>query len=68
MTVSFTKKEVEWLFECLYVATQDVDEELDDFYEELIDATKRIKEKLRIAQVKETLKRKKKGRLIIYPS
>lgn len=59
MTVSFTKKEVEWLFDCLYVATQDVDEELDDFANELIDTVKRIKEKLRIAQVKETLKRKK---------
>ena len=59
MTVSFTKKEVDWLFECLYVATQDVDEELDDFANELIDTVKRIKEKLRIAQVKETLKRKK---------
>lgn len=58
MTVSFTKKEVEWLFDCLYVATQDVDEELDDFANELIDTVKRIKEKLRIAQVKETLKRK----------
>ena len=59
MTVSFTKKEVEWLFDCLYVATQDVDEELDDFANELIDTVKRIKEKLIIAQVKETLKRKK---------
>ena len=59
MTVSFTKKEVEWLLDCLYVATQDVDEELDDFANELIDTVKRIKEKLRIAQVKETLKRKK---------
>lgn len=59
MTVSFTKKEVEWLFDCLYIATQDVDEELDDFANELIDTVKRIKEKLRIAQVKETLKRKK---------
>ena len=60
MTVSFTKKEVEWLFDCLYVATQDVDEELDDFANELIDTVKRIKEKLRIAQVKETLKRNEK--------
>ena len=59
MTVSFTKKEVDCLFDCLYVATQDVDEELDDFANELIDTVKRIKEKLRIAQVKETLKRKK---------
>ena len=58
MTVSFTKKEVECLFDCLYVATQDVDEKLDDFANELIDTVKRIKEKLRIAQVKETLKRK----------
>ena len=60
MTVSFTKKEVECLFDCLYVATQDVDEELDDFANELIDTVKRIKEKLRIAQVKETLKRNEK--------
>ena len=60
MTVSFTKKEVECLFDCLYVATQDVDEKLDDFANELIDTVKRIKEKLRIAQVKETLKRNEK--------
>lgn len=58
MTVSFTKKEVEWLYDCLAVATQDVDEELD-FANELIDTVKRIKKKIIIAQVKETLKRKK---------
>lgn len=60
MTVSFTKEEVDWLLNCLDVATQDVDEELEklDFFKELLDAAKRIKEKLRIAQVKETLKRK----------
>lgn len=58
MTVSFTQKEVEWLYDCLTVATQDVDEELD-FANELIDTVKRIKKKLIIAQVKETLKRKK---------
>lgn len=51
MTVSFTKKEVEWLYDCLAVATQDVDEELD-FANELIDTVKRIKKKLIIAQVK----------------
>ena len=57
MTVSFTKEEVSWLFACLNVATQDTDEELD---KELLDAVKRIEEKLRIAQVKETLKRNEK--------
>ena len=55
MTVSFTKEEVGWLFACLNVATQDADEEFD---KELLDAAKRIEEKLRMAQVKETLKRK----------
>lgn len=55
MTISFTKEEVGWLFACLNVATQDTDEELD---KELLDAVKRIEEKLRIAQVKEILKRK----------
>lgn len=44
MTVSFTQKEVEWLYDCLTVATQDVDEELD-FANELIDTVKRIKKK-----------------------
>ena len=60
MTVSFTKKEVEWLFDCLYVATQDVDVDENEYFKELIDTVKRIKEKLRIAQVKETLKRNEK--------
>lgn len=55
MTVSLTKEEVGWLFACLDIATQDVDKELD---KELLDVVKRIEEKLRIAQVKETLKRK----------
>lgn len=55
MTVSLTKEEVGWIFSCLNVATKDVDKELD---KELLDAVKRIKEKLRMAQVKETLKRK----------
>ena len=55
MTVSFTKEEVGWLLTCLDVATSDTDEE---FGKELLDAAKRIKEKLRMAQVKETLKRK----------
>lgn len=64
MTVSFTKEEVDWLFNCLDVATQDVDEELEklDFFKELLDAAKRIKEKLRIAQLKEALKRNEKKR------
>ena len=55
MVISLTKEEVGWLFACLNVATQDTDEELDN---ELLDAVKRIEEKLRMAQVKETLKRK----------
>ena len=59
MTVSFTKKEIEWLFVCLYVATEDADVDENEYFKELIDTVKRIKEKLRIAQVKETLKRKK---------
>lgn len=64
MTVSFTKEEVDCLLNCLDVATQDVDEELEelDYFKELLDATKRIKEKLRIAQFKETLKRNEKKR------
>lgn len=57
MTVSLTKEEVGWLFACLNVATQDADKEFD-FDKELLDAAKRIEEKLRMAQVKETLKRK----------
>ena len=57
MTVSFTKEEVGWLFACLNVATQDADED-EEFDKELLDAVKRIEEKLRMAQVKETLKRK----------
>lgn len=60
MTVSFTKKEVEWLYDCLYVATQDVDVDENEYFKELIDTVKRIKEKLRIAEVKETLKRNEK--------
>ena len=60
MTVSFTKKEVEWLFVCLHVATEGVDVDENEYFKELIDTVKRIKEKLRIAQVKETLKRNEK--------
>lgn len=55
MTVNLTKEEVGWLFACLNVATQDADKEFD---KELLDAVKGIEEKLRMAQVKETLKRK----------
>lgn len=44
MTVSLTKEEVSWIFSCLNVATQDVDEESD---KDLLDTVKRIKEKLR---------------------
>lgn len=57
MTVSFTKEEVGWLLACLDVATSDLDEEFD-YDKECLDAANKIKEKLRIAQVKETLKRK----------
>lgn len=57
MTVSFTKEEVGWLFACLNTATQDVHTD-SDFEKDLLDAVKRIEEKLRMAQVKETLKRK----------
>lgn len=61
MTVSLTKEEVGWLFACLNIATQDTDKELD---KELLDTVKRIEEKLRMAQVKETLKRKQKSRIL----
>ena len=57
MTVSFTKNEIEWLFCFIYVSTQDLEEE-DEYGKSAIDAANKIKEKLRIAQVKETLKRK----------
>ena len=57
MTVSFTKDEIEWLFSFIYVSTQDLEEE-DEFGKSAIDAANKIKKKLRIAQVKETLKRK----------
>ena len=55
MTVSFTKEEVSWLFACFDVATKDVDKELKN---ELLVSVKKKKKKLRIAQVKETFKRK----------
>ena len=57
MTVSFTKNEMEWLLYFIYIATQDLEE--DEYGKSVIDAANKIKEKLRIAQVKETLKRKK---------
>ena len=50
MTVSFTKKEIEWLLYFTDIATQDLDE--DEFFKEEIDAANKIKEKLRIAQLK----------------
>lgn len=56
MTVSFTKNEIDWLFSFIYAGTTDLDE--DEFGKQAIDAANKIKEKLRIAQVKETLKRK----------
>lgn len=56
MTVSFTKDEIEWLFMFICVSTQDLEE--DEYGKSVIDAANKIKEKLRIAQVKETLKRK----------
>ena len=50
MTVSFTKNEIGWLFNFITVATQDLDEE-DEFQKEILDAAKKIEEKL-IAQIK----------------
>ena len=49
MTVSLTKEEVGWIFSCLNIATQDADKEFD---KDLLDAVKRIKEKLRMARTK----------------
>lgn len=51
MTVSFTKNEIEWLFNFIYVSTQDLEEE-DEYGKSAIDAANKIKEKLRIAQLK----------------
>lgn len=50
MTVSFTKKEMEWLFSFINTSTQDLDE--DEFGKSAIDAANKIKEKLTIAQLK----------------
>ena len=52
MTVSFTKNEMEWLFSFINTATQDLDEEEEEFGKSAIDAANKIKEKLRIAQIK----------------
>lgn len=51
MTVSFTKDEMEWLFSFIYTATQDLNEK-EEFDKSAIDAANKIKEKLRIAQIK----------------
>lgn len=50
MTVSFTKKEVEWLLSFIYAGTSDLYE--DEFGKQAIDAANKIKEKIRIAQLK----------------
>ena len=52
MTVSFTKDEMKWLFSFIDVATQDLDEEEEEFDKPAIDAANKIREKLRIAQIK----------------
>ena len=56
MTVSFTKEEMEWLLYFIYIATQDLDEE-DEFHKEILDAAKKIKEKVKMAEMKEKLKK-----------
>ena len=58
MTVSFTKDETEWLLNFIYISTTDLEE--DEYGKSVIDAANKIKEKIRIAQVKEILKRKLK--------
>lgn len=52
MTVSFTKDEMEWLFSFINTATQDLDKE-EEFGKSAIDAANKIKEKLRIVQLKQ---------------
>ena len=52
MTVSFTKDEMEWLFSFIDIATQDLNEEENEFDKSANDASNKIKEKLRIAQIK----------------
>lgn len=56
MTVSFTKDEMGWLFSFINIATQDLNEEESEFDKEALDAANKIEEKLRIAQIKQTLK------------
>lgn len=56
MTVSFTKDEMEWLLYFIHIATQDLDEE-DEFHKECLDAAKKIKEKVKMAEMKEKLKK-----------
>lgn len=51
MTVSFTKEEVGWLLHFVTIATQDLNEE-EEWEKEILDAGKKIKEKLRNAQIK----------------
>jgi len=55
MTVSFTKDEVSMLFNCLNIATQDLEE--DEFGKEILDGVKKIKEKVKMAEMKETMKK-----------
>lgn len=57
MTVSFTKNEIEWLLLFTSIGTEGLEEE-DEYGKSAIDAANKIKEKLRIAKVKEKLKRK----------
>ena len=45
MTVSFTKEEVGWLLHFVTIATQDLNEE-EEWEKEILDAGKKIKEKL----------------------
>ena len=52
MTVSFTKDEMGWLFSFINTATQDLNEEENEFDKSAIDAANKIKGKLRIAQIK----------------
>lgn len=57
MTVSFTKDEMGWLFSFINTATQDLNEEENEFDKSAIDAAKKIKEKVKMAEMKEKLKK-----------
>lgn len=56
MTVSFTKDEMEWLLSLIDIATQYLNQE-DEFDKSAIDAAKKIKEKVKMAKMKENLKK-----------